>query len=347
MDREVLCVRDADLQDATSPFMKAAQTLKETFLDDKPPRSGLPCYIPPANGLLISYTYVLDLDRQIFTIDNGAHFKMQKIPRDCWTESLRINSVGERYIDPCRVAHDAITNFHYQLPLGHKVDSTCALLDVPLNVVTTKGFKRFPMSIQHGPLFLLSLWKFFKTSHSDTVKNTLPMPNDLYFREIIFGIISLAAGLTGTLITVDERRLLGNKRLGWKALSCGKNCREPNLLVAEFGMGCHLESFEPGSCPPSVDGHFWFHGVLVSIQSNLRSEAVLQAELAKSIAYGRHTKSDAGPFDILLISLEHAVIVRVFSAQIQCTKLLPLLTIPVHPPDNDSGFCSSQGGRFR
>ena len=203
------------------------------------------------------------------------------------------------------------------------------------------------MSIRHGPLFLVSVWKFFKTSHSDIVKKTLPMPNDLYFREIIFGIVSLAAGLTGTLITVDERRFAGDKRLGWKALLRDNNHRDSKLLVAEFGKGCHLGGFEPGSCPSSVDGCFWFGGVLVSVQSNLRIETTLQAELAKGIAYGRRTRSDSGPFDILLMSLEHTVIAHVFSAQIQCTKLLPLLTNPVHPPDHDPGFCSSQKGRFR
>ena len=60
----------------------------------------LPSYKPIFNDLMIEWVYVVDLDREIFSIDHGAHFKMGYIPRLGWIDALAKTDSGDRLLLP-------------------------------------------------------------------------------------------------------------------------------------------------------------------------------------------------------------------------------------------------------
>ena len=78
-------------------FLEALMpTQKE--LDDKPCVDGMedPSWFPPMNGSMIKWVYVLDLDREIFSIDNSVHLKLERVPHVNLVDALADGILGGR-----------------------------------------------------------------------------------------------------------------------------------------------------------------------------------------------------------------------------------------------------------
>ena len=105
------------------------EALYEDFLTIKPDKIGtitadlpdfmrpwFPSLLPPltgSNNLWIESTewiYTLDLDRQTFTVNNGAHFKLDQVPRIDWINSLADGRLGDKIALPGTVPIDAVTD---------------------------------------------------------------------------------------------------------------------------------------------------------------------------------------------------------------------------------------------
>lgn len=152
-------------------------------------------------------------------------------------------------------------------------------------------------------------------------------PNDFPFREIAFAIMSLAAGLTDSLTFVDARRLKGDLQKGYMGIVDDGDPKGPARFAAELAVGCHLEGFQPGSAPAASS--YWFRGVLIRLESQLDQPDAVQQAIVLAVECGRRESQDSN-FDAILLSIEHAVILRVFPDQVEHTELLSLLEIPIH-----------------
>ena len=155
-------------------------------------------------------------------------------------------------------------------------------------------------------------------------------PKDFIFREIVFAIFSLAAGLTGTLRFENCRMLKGIDQHLWHALYHQDRLSEAKPSVVSIdGIRYHVQCVELGSCP-SNDDIFWFKDVLIRCSVFLKYPKYSKAALAEAVEFGNRTKARSDPFDILMISIEHIVIARVFDGYIEVTNASMLMRIPMH-----------------
>ena len=55
-----------------------------------------PTWFAPLNDLFIEWIYILDLDREIFSVNNGAHFKLDQVPHIDWIGALADGCRGDK-----------------------------------------------------------------------------------------------------------------------------------------------------------------------------------------------------------------------------------------------------------
>ena len=47
---------------------------------------GIPSWFPPIKKLWFQWVYIVDLDREVFTVNNCIHFKLEQAPHVNWTD---------------------------------------------------------------------------------------------------------------------------------------------------------------------------------------------------------------------------------------------------------------------
>ena len=70
----------------------------------------IPTWLAPLNDTWIEWVYIVDLDREVLSVNNGAHFKLDQIPKINWIESLADGGLGDKIALPGFVPEAAITN---------------------------------------------------------------------------------------------------------------------------------------------------------------------------------------------------------------------------------------------
>ncbi|SLM38110.1 F-box domain [Lasallia pustulata] len=329
--KEVLSIKDADLQAKSRGPRRYDEPRQQALLDERLDASMVPCYRTGFNDLYIEWTYTIDLDREVFSINNGVHFKLNKIPEDDWDKAVGFDSDSGRFILPSLVPADSLASLASQSkdPCHSSRLWSIAYEKLVPQPVRPKGDTGFDPMISHGPAILSNLWLNFR----DKLEPEMPYvlrglsPDDFAFREIAFAIIALAAGLTDTLTVVDARRLTGDLANGYVGILNDDDVNAPVAFAAELGVGCHLEGFQPGSAPSASS--YWFRGVLVRLECPLDQPDAVQQAIVLAVECGRR-ESQAPNFDAIVLSIEHAVILRVFPDHIEHTGLLSLLEIPIH-----------------
>lgn len=114
----------------------------------------------------------------------------------------------------------------------------------------------------------------------------------------------------------------GDLRNGYMGIVDGGNLDGPAHFDAELAVGCHLEGFQPGSAPAASS--YWFRGVLIRLESQLNLPDAIQRAIVLAVECGRRESQDSN-FDAILLSIEHAIILRVFPHHVEHTELLSLL----------------------
>ena len=70
-----------------------------------------PTYTAPQNDLYIEWVYILDLDREILSVNNGAHFKLDRIPHVDWIAALAgARLFSDKIVLPGLVPEDAVAS---------------------------------------------------------------------------------------------------------------------------------------------------------------------------------------------------------------------------------------------
>ena len=81
--------------------------------DDEPGRPEnfiyKPSLLASTNDTCTGWVYTTDLDRETFSVNNGAHFKLDRVPHIDWVHSLAIGNLGDTISLPGAVPKEAVT----------------------------------------------------------------------------------------------------------------------------------------------------------------------------------------------------------------------------------------------
>lgn len=69
-----------------------------------------PTWFAPLNDVNISWVYIIDLDRELFSVNNGAHFRLDQVSKLNWPETLGVGRLNDTFAFPARLQDGAITS---------------------------------------------------------------------------------------------------------------------------------------------------------------------------------------------------------------------------------------------
>lgn len=272
------------------------------------------------------WSYTIDLDRKVFSVDNGAHFWLDRVSQnDDWMMALAEDAEYNRLALPQVVGEDTITNL--------TIDTEDLAPDTAEYWRTLKPRLVTPdlAHIDSAQITVNRLRWFCFNSFQATEKESLSVTllgwqaHEVPFREIAYSVLCLAAG--GEHLTlVDDQRIF--KQAGCAGMLTASDTEAEMELVSSLGAGYHRRGM-PTGCAPR-DTKYWFEGALVSLVSRLDRPGILAKAVAAVVQYGQ---KECGriTFNAVLISIEHLVLVKSFqSGAVDHTELLPLIPIALH-----------------
>lgn len=289
----------------------------------------LPSYRPVFNDIMIEWIYVIDLDREIFSIDHGAHLKLEAVPKLAWINALAKTHSGDRLLLPDLLPESAATSLVITLDPPSK-DLHRLYEGLKIDLVTPKGINGFEPTRRHETVFCARIFHIFQRAQRQVLSHLLLgwKPDELPFREIAFSILCLASGRQNVSLVKDSC-LVDNDAHGCANLMSNTDHDVIPEFVAHMGVGAHLNDNSPGSAPNS--SMYWFEGILVHLVARLDSPGVIQQCVARLVQHAREL-CPTQPVDAVLISIAHVVLVRVFlGGRVQHTKLLPLFSFRDQP----------------
>ena len=284
----------------------------------------------------VDYTYVVDLDREIFSINFGAHFKLDQIPRQrLLDEAIRNDRYRMTTISSliCPSASIASPQF---VPLGPDDRFRQGERDDPLELRWVSPIDLVgdnPSSGESVPMTIsmLLLYKFTFEFHQ-LLQGLLRewSPDGFIFREIAYAILSIASGQMRIQATPWLQGLVGEPYLAMG----NKEVRQgyPRLLPM-FARGFHRPDHEPGSSP--AETMYWLDGVLIGLAAMIDEPTQREVAVAKLVRFGRNHRPRR-EFDGLIISIEHVLLIRVRNPrhgtrpEIDVTHPIPLFQIDNH-----------------
>ena len=89
-------------------------------------RGHFPSSLAPLNDTSIEWIYTFDLDRETFTVNNGAHFKLDQVPRIDWINSLANGGLGDKISLPGAVPMEAVTSLVIEHSFEGTVSDVCS-----------------------------------------------------------------------------------------------------------------------------------------------------------------------------------------------------------------------------
>ena len=289
----------------------------------------LPSYMPVFNDQDTQWVYVIDLDREIFSVDHGAHFELANIPRHGWIDALDKTYNEHRLVLPDLLPDNAVTSLVVR-PNTPDVQLIRLYEGLGIEIVTPDGIDGFHPAQRHEPLFCARIFQSFQRTKERVLARLLLgwKPDDFPFREIAFTIVCLASGRQNVSL-VENRRFVDDDAHGCANLINSTDREEEPKFVAHMGVGARLNDNPAGSAPQS--SMYWFEGVLVHLVARLDEPDVIPQSVTR-VAQRARENCPWQPVDAVLISIAHVVLVRVFpDSKVQHTKPLPLFVFGDQP----------------
>ena len=289
----------------------------------------LPSYMPVFNDLFIEWVYVIDLDREIFSVDHGAHFPLGNIPRHGWIEALDKIYNGQRLVLPDLLPDNSVTSLIVR-PDPPDVRLVRLYEELEIEIVTPDGIDGFHPAQRHEPLFCARIFQSFQRTQQRVLAHLLLgwKPDDFAFREIAFTIICLASGRQNISL-VEDSRTADDDAHGCTNLMSSTDQEEGPEFVAHMGIGAHFNDNPAGSAPQS--SMYWFEGVLVHLVARLDKPDAIPQSVSR-VAQRAREDCPWQPVDAVLISIAHIILVRVFpDSKVQHTKPLALFVFRDQP----------------
>ncbi|EZF34466.1 hypothetical protein H109_06903 [Trichophyton interdigitale MR816] len=255
-----------------------------------------------ANTVFIEWVYLIDLDEQVFSVNNRVFFNLWNIPRDTWItpfESWDLSTAKcpEASLEPLISAYfadDAERDWYSEVYKGYQHSE----------------LNEFPAGIDYNPrqVMALMLYEYLLHPSHSAMWDYVPQwgYTDFAFRELAFAILSLAAS---EFYLTDVQKLHGHYR--HQSTSRGflvqDNAHDGKEVLPILGTGCHTQGTKPGCAP--LETTYYFHGILISI---VTAEALFHernAAIAKAVEAGR--QSGNKEFEIILFAIKFMIVVNV------------------------------------
>ena len=294
--------------------------------DDRLKNNDPPYYKPGRCNNDIKFTYTIDLDREVFSVDNGAHFTLNKIP-GTWMEPLHHDLLRHRFLLPQRVPAESVATLVLNPP-------SYTIPTHPNNLQTR--LVKPKNADQPLPSYLTGIrlrWMLFDIIQ-DSLRSDLSVSllswhaQDLPFREIAFFILCLAGG--GDHLALLDDRYIKKPYPGAFYLGILTNdSPETDIeLATHLGVGYHLAGLPIGSAPEET--RYWFDGALICLVPRLNCPGILEQAVADAVSYGR-AQFTRSSFNAVLISIEDLVLIKSFpDGTVDHTEVLPLIHITSH-----------------
>ncbi|KAM5431570.1 hypothetical protein McanMca71_004805 [Microsporum canis] len=315
---KLLCITEERVQTILAPTKNAYPWESIDNVELLPSHCG-----EVSNDLFIEWIYIIDLDEEVFSINNSIFFDLCNIPRERWLEAFE----GTEYstticpeaslspITPKYFTDDAERDQYKEAYEGYNSSRLDRITYVPgidirrIVAVMLLECLLYPSSSQ--------MWDFLPQWGS----------GDFAFRELAFAILSLAAGeyylinlgdLSGNYQNVESSSgFLVNKSPDGKA-----------DIFPILGRGCHTPNNEPGSAPS--ESMYYFQDILISLVPPATLEKDTDAAIAKAVEFGLlGGKKD---FEIVVFSIKSVIIVKVSvegeMKSVKPTKVMPITLGP-------------------
>ena len=265
----------------------------------------LPSLIPPLKRGTVDWIHVVDLDRELYSLNYKDHYKLQEVVCD------------DRLVDgaslPKRVPMDGPTDRGIQ-------DGR--------QIVIAKNIKDIPWRQRHGPILRAIIFHFWSCFNEKSLAATYLhlSPEDLPFREMAYAILCLAAG--GRHINLlPSRNVRSNDVFAW--VDAGPEYNGSSEFVSFLASGAHLQGSSPGTSPESTI--YWLDNVLVVVTAQLYRLGAADEAISHIVLYCQKNHSTQY-VDAVLISIEHVVLVHVVPGEkVQHTEPMPLLDRDAKP----------------
>ncbi|KAI4168630.1 MAG: hypothetical protein LQ348_007459 [Seirophora lacunosa] len=303
-----------------------------------------PSYLAPLNGTFIEWVYIFDLDREVFSVNNSIHFKLDQVPYINWKD-VKIWTVNAPILASL-VPEDALVSLvatpsHMawadtpgeQVCIGqctHLHGLTFVKPATPnCRIVTPKGIRDIPWHLRHGPglrWILFSMWSDneWENSMSGVLgANLLQWSTaDFPFREVAFAILCIVSGGRNMAVVRADQYAHDRRGRDYGLLSTTDDSSVEPEFVSHLATEAHFEDKSPGVAPDEIV--YWYEGVLVVLATQPYRPYAVDEGMAFIARYCELYFS-ADTVDAILFSIEHVVLVRKAPGEvIQRTALLPL-----------------------
>ena len=297
--------------------------------DDRLQTNAPPCYAPggiDGHGYNIQWTYTIDLDREVFSVGNGAHFTLNEIP-GLWIEALFKDRESNRFLLPQLVPAESVATLVMDPP---SFTFSAQHESLQTRLVKPKNADQPLRSYVTGIRLRWMLFNIIQESQQRDLSVDLLgwQAQDLPFREFAFFILCLASG--GNHFALLDQRCMKRPHSG--ALYLGimtEDSSEPDIELATYlGVGYHMAGLPIGSAPEETK--YWFEGALICLVPRLNYPGILEQAVTDAVEYGR-AQCTTSSFNAVLISIEHLVLIKSFpDGTVDHTEVMPLILITSH-----------------
>lgn len=319
-----LTLQPDDLLSSHVPEM----SIFHTAFDDRLQEDAPPCHLSGFTDWSIEWSYTIDLDQEVFSVDNGAHFRLKNMPRnDEWIKALFHDSQGNRFLLPHLVPADSVATLALEPP---SLENSTPYEKLQTRLVKPKSLDHISPSHLTGQRLRWMLFNFIQRSQQRDLSATLLtwQAQDLPFRELVFFILCLAIG-GQYLALVDQRRVKDPYGKGlYLGIMTDNDLGDYNELATSLGVGYHMDGPPIGSAPHETK--YWLEGALICLVPLLNYPGILEKAIVDAIEYGR-ADCTKNSFNAVLMSIEHLVLIKSYSdGSIDHTEILPLIPINTH-----------------
>ncbi|PYI12452.1 hypothetical protein BO78DRAFT_301631 [Aspergillus sclerotiicarbonarius CBS 121057] len=279
-------------------------------VDDRLELPPLQTVLPDLFSWDIEWTYTLDLDREVLTIDNSLHLHLTKIPHGkAWIKYIDTDDQYRRVADRC-APEEVVADLIWKPEVDSASKERYHQYDVRMVSLAT-FYDPEDLSDTRESL-LNTTFSLIKDQYREVLGGYVLEwePNHFPFREIAFAVISIAAGEVSfeCVHNLDRNHreegyylVRGNGSPGFTA-----SCHPPTVLP-RFLYESHLPGVQPGSAP---EGRmYWFSNVLVSLASRLDLVNVEEASVAEVVEAG--LKQGLEDFHAMVFSILDVVLLHV------------------------------------
>ena len=270
-----------------------------------------PSIWPPPNTLFIEWTYTIDLDRELFSVDHQIHFPLSSIP-DTWISEL--NWIRGDDDDEVFTSTPQAIDISYPKPA---VDETyvqlyekanCSILQIE---VTDTQFSL--NSVYESLCFELA--KAFIVSSSNQLcfsKSNFSSwgPEDVPFKELAFVFLLLADRYSFSLSPLSS--------------SDENNHETADELDYEIGVAYPSSS------------SFWFAGTFVYLTTHLKDDAVRKSAIGHVLELTKNCPRRS--FTAFLFSIRELVVIDISEEGVKHTETLLFCDITSHSAGYNAGL---------